>query len=246
MRSVAIVAASYEHLATTTGPCLEALLRFTDVPFRSIWVDDGSRDGTPQHLVALAARDRRVDVVLHEHNRGWAEATRTGLRRIGEEATHVCLLNSDVLVTPRWLSRLLGHLEGGWTPTAVIPNEFPEMHGTPRQWSPEPPIVPGTRVAAPPPPLERVLELAGRVAERFAGQSRPAAPSGFCLLVRRREVPLLDAFLRDFDRYHSGELDWRQPWEAYGATCRVALDVFVFHARGGSGGYYRYDRERAL
>jgi hypothetical protein len=51
---------------------------------------------------------------------------------------------------------------------------------------------------------------------------------------------MLRAYLERFDRYRSGELRWEDLWAAHGASCRVLLDTYVFHARGGSGGYYRY------
>ena len=44
-----------------------------------IVVDDGSRDGTRAIAEALAAADQRIRTVVHEHNRGYGAAVRSGL-----------------------------------------------------------------------------------------------------------------------------------------------------------------------
>ncbi len=55
-----------------------------DVPAEEIvLVDDGSTDGTPAALKALAAGDPRVRIETHSGNRGVGAAMRTGIRASG-------------------------------------------------------------------------------------------------------------------------------------------------------------------
>lgn len=260
---IAILFVAWNHLESTTAPCLRSVRSFTDAPYRVLCVDNASADGTGDYLEALARRDPRFTVLPQERNLGWAGGVLAALEHLTPEDTHLCLLNSDVQVTPRWLSRLRAHLEAAPGLTAVIPSEAPDLDGPlrhglrvardvlgrvlPRRAPPaaDPAaMVPGSLPAPPPPLLAQVLETAARVERRYRGRSRPAAPSGFCLLTARAHEGVLRAYLGEFDRYRSGELDWRELWEGRGASCREALDVHVFHARGGSGSYYRYSRSR--
>jgi glycosyltransferase involved in cell wall biosynthesis len=53
------------------GPCASAI--------EVIVVDDGSHDATRARAEELAAHDERVRVVVHEHNRGYGAAVRSGI-----------------------------------------------------------------------------------------------------------------------------------------------------------------------
>lgn len=243
---VAVIVPTWNHFETTTGPCLRSLLWFSDLPFRVIFVDNASTDQTRTRLREAAASDPRVELVLADRNLGWAAGSIAGLARLHESDTHVLLLNSDTVVTPGWLSKLVAHLEPHRDNTVVVPTEYPDGSDAAGPSAPESPIVPGTLVAAPPPGLDAVLALADRVERQNAGAVQPGAPSGFCALFDASLVPLVRGYLDNFEGYHRGELDPHAAWDAAGLSCLIALDTFVFHARGGSGGYYRYERDRAL
>jgi glycosyltransferase involved in cell wall biosynthesis len=57
-------------------------------------VDDGSSDGTGAIAAALAARDARVRVVAHEHNRGYGAAVRSGIA--ASQSEWVLLTDGDL------------------------------------------------------------------------------------------------------------------------------------------------------
>ncbi len=242
---IPIVVVAWNHLETTTRPCLESIFRFTDVDYRVVAVDNASDDGTRRYLEETAARDRRVEPVFSDKNLGWAGGTLLGLERVVADDDPICLLNSDTIVTPGWLSRLSGHLPAHPGATLVIPSESADPEA-PRPAAPGRPadMTPGT--ASPPAAadLDEVLRIAADLAVRNRGKSRPAPPSGFCLLTRKERLGLLARYLREFDRFRSGDLSWPDFMAAHGVVCRVALDTYVFHARGGSGAYYVYGRSR--
>ncbi len=48
-------------------------------PFELVFVDDGSTDGTPQVVEALAAADPRIRLVRHDRRCGKSQAVRTGV-----------------------------------------------------------------------------------------------------------------------------------------------------------------------
>lgn len=73
-----------------------------------IVVDNGSTDGTKDGLKGFLEKfPDRIRVVTNEKNLGFSGGVNTGLSAIqGLPWDGVCLLNSDVVVTPYWLHRL--------------------------------------------------------------------------------------------------------------------------------------------
>ena len=243
---VAIIVPTWNHCETTTTPCLRALRWFTNLPYRVVFVDNDSRDGTRDLLAAAAATDPRVEAIYASENLGWASGTLAGLEQLEDSDSHVLLLNSDVVVTPNWLGKMLAHMPPTGTADFVIPDEYPATAGALGPAAPEQPIDPGTQLAADPPPMADILRLSEVVERQNAGVAEPGHPSGFCMLFDRAQLDLVRQYLTDFERYHRGELDAGELWAKANLRCVVARDTYVFHARGGSGGYYRYNRSRAL
>ncbi len=236
--TTAIVLVAWNHLETTTRPAIESILRFTDTAYRLLVVDNGSTDETREWLERTAAADPRLVVVRRDDNAGWARGSLVGLDRVSESDDAICLLNSDVITTPGWLARLRGHLRSAPHPTVVIPDEFPAIaeHAGSR----------GARAGAPAPSLERIVRYASRVQHAFSGRSRSGAPSGFCLLTGVEHLATLRDYLSAFDDFHSKRRSWETWFTERGLSCRIAEDTWVFHARGGSGGYHTYDVTRPL
>ena len=103
-----IVVVSFESLVFTRM-CVETVLANTrDHPFELIVVDNGSADGSREYLDDVAARDARVRVIANEDNAGFPKACNQGLA--ASRGENLVLLNSDTMVPPGWLPRLLSHI----------------------------------------------------------------------------------------------------------------------------------------
>ena len=76
-----------------------------------LFVDDGSTDGTPALLAALAARDPRVRVLTHAVNRGVGAAMRTGLE--AARGAVAVVYDADRTYPLADLARLVALVEGG-------------------------------------------------------------------------------------------------------------------------------------
>jgi hypothetical protein len=72
-------------------------------------VDDASTDDSAEVALALAAQDPRVDVLLHEENRGHIRTYNDGLAKVTGD--YVVLLSADDVLTPDSLTRAAALLE---------------------------------------------------------------------------------------------------------------------------------------
>lgn len=89
-----------------TRLCLESLLVHTREPeFEVIVVDNASPDDTAAYLEELAARDRRVRLILNPTNEGFAAGCNQGARIAQGEV--LVFLNNDTVVPPGWLGALI-------------------------------------------------------------------------------------------------------------------------------------------
>jgi len=107
-RRVAVVVPAHdeEKLIETT---LAGIPAFVD---RIYVVDDGSRDATAER--ARAAGDPRVEVIVHDRNRGVGAAIVTGYRRaLAESIDIVCVMAADNQMDPADLAMLAGAVARG-------------------------------------------------------------------------------------------------------------------------------------
>ncbi|MGH2875583.1 MAG: glycosyltransferase family 2 protein [Solirubrobacteraceae bacterium] len=81
------------------------------LPFELVLVDDGSSDGTPMKLEALAAADPRVRVVSLARNFGHQTALTAGLDHARGDA--VVMLDADLQDPPELIGTMLDHWRAG-------------------------------------------------------------------------------------------------------------------------------------
>lgn len=86
--------------------CLAAVAAQEQAPDEVIVVDNGSQDGS---LAYLAQEHPHVRVIALHHNTGFAHAANAGWR--SADADHVALINTDVVLAPDWLGRMVAALQ---------------------------------------------------------------------------------------------------------------------------------------
>ena len=219
--------------------CLQAVFDCTHQRHRVILIDDGSGDDCRQMLVDVA--ERRPGTVLIHNDRalGYTRSANMGLRR--SDADYAVLLNSDTLVSPDWLERLLECGESDPRIGIVGPlSGAASWQSVPRRFD-----AAGDWAVNPLPTGCTPADAAGAVAaasqRRFP---RVALLNGFCVAIKREAIDavgLLDE--ESFPHGYGEENDLCLRAAAAGFELAVADHAHVFHAKSRS---YSHRRRRQL
>jgi len=165
--------------------CLDAVGAYTDGPYEIIIIDNGSDAETKAVIKNAKAR-----VITNTTNLGFPKAVNQGI--LNAKGNRFCLLNSDCVVTPGWLSEMVKALDGevGLVGPATNYSSGKQcirgIHGTDfrkiqtgnaKDWE-----------------LPKILETADRFSNSRETYSEVTDLSGFCLLIDRRVVSEIGAF----------------------------------------------------
>jgi glycosyltransferase involved in cell wall biosynthesis len=91
---------------------IDSALRSEALEYEILFVDDGSTDGTTEHLAALAGRDHRVRVVKLRRNFGQTAAMQAGFDLAGGEV--LVTLDGDLQNDPADIPLLLAKIDEGY------------------------------------------------------------------------------------------------------------------------------------
>lgn len=209
--------------------CLSSLARYTRPPYRLILVDDGSEAPTRDYLARFAAEQ---GATLHRNEAavGYTRAANQGLR--ASTGDYALLLNSDTIVTPDWLDRmvqcgesdarvgLVGPLSNtaSWQSVPSVMDDGGDWaeNALPAEWTPE--------------------HFARALAER-SQRSNPRVGflNGFCIMIKRALIDEIGLFDEDkFGRGYGEENDYCVRARAAGWRLAVADDAYVYHAQSRS------------
>ena len=210
--------------------CLDAVAAHTNLRAHPvILVDDGSRPETAS-LLREAAVDLGARLIRRETAGGFGVAATAGIDAAWLPA--VALLNSDTIVGPGWLDRLLACAQsdpsigivGPWSNAATW-QSVPHVVGPDGTWTTNPQLDP-----------RQVPEINQRLALGSA-RLRPRVPlvNGFCYLVTRELLDAVGGLDTDtFPRGYGEEDDLSIRASGAGFTAAIADDCFVYHAKSAS------------
>jgi GT2 family glycosyltransferase len=217
--------------------CLESVRQYTSAPYSLIVVDDGSNEETRAYLDGLED-SCPMTLIRNDEARGYTFAANQGLRHSTSE--YVVLLNSDTVVTPDWLDRMIACAESdmriglvGPLSNAATWQSIPEIirngafaeNKLPEQWTP--------------------ADMGPLVAER-SGRLYPRIPflNGFCLMIKRRLIEEIGYFdERAFGRGYGEENDYAMRARQAGWQLAIADDSYVYHHQSRS---YSVERREEL
>lgn len=203
-----------------TSECIRVLYERTSWPFHLIVVDDSSDLVIQDRLKDLASK-YGFTLLVNRKNRGFSASVNRGMR--AGTNPYILLLNSDVLVTPDWLTKMM---------IALLSNDKHQIVNpvTNNTALINVPITPGCSY------LDMNVAL-----ERYSPRAYPEImPTGFCFLFRRELTDQIGYLDESFRNYGEESDYWMRTitktsgtlYQKYKAV--LADDTYVFHQRGAS------------
>ena len=234
--TVSIVVCVHNALADVER-CLDSVLQHASGPYTLILIDDGS-DSPTRGFLEDFARKHGAMLIRNDPAKGYTRAANQGLHTASTD--YVVLLNSDTIVTPYWLDRMVACAESAPNIGLVGPlsntaswQSIPQLESQ-GDWAdnPLPPgITPGQM---------------GQLLAQHSARLYPDLPflNGFCLLVRRALIEAIGTF----DEEHFGvgygeENDYCLRARQAGWSLRLADDAYVYHAQSKS---YSHESRKQL
>ncbi|MBK7955621.1 MAG: glycosyltransferase [Candidatus Accumulibacter sp.] len=218
--------------------CLESVADNSSPPYNMVIVDDGSADETALYIQRFAA-EHGAQLIRNPTALGYTFAANMGL--CASSADFVVLLNSDTIVSPSWLDRMIACALSDEAIGVVGPlsntaswQSVPRVIGADGDWAGNP--LPQSWTVA------RMAAAVGRVAPRM--YPRVGFVNGFCFLIRRATLEAVGRFDEEgFGRGYGEENDFCLRAVDAGWQLAIAEDAYVFHAQSKS---YSPERRHAL
>lgn len=222
---------------TCTADCLGSLVSFTDVPYRLLIMDDGSDPHAARALSQFSSGRPRAEYHRAELPQGFVKTCNQGIG-LGR-APYIVLVNSDVVVTPRWLSRMVRCAQSDARIAVVNPLcNFAANLSIP--------IAPGASFFR----MDKLLEERARHWRGVRPLRYPEIVTavGFCMLLVRAHVNTLGGFDEIYGMGYCEESDYCMRATMRGYRVAAAPDVYVYHK--GRGTFQTrgelYERNRAI
>ena len=211
MNKTSIIVLSYNTLELTKN-CLESIRRYTPHDsYELIVIDNASHDGSAEWL----HEQRDIKLVENWDNKGFPAGCNQGMLLAGK-GNDIMLLNSDTIVTPRWLKNLQTALYSSETVGAVGP-----MAQESTNWQ---------EVYAEYKNLDELIAFADPYHHRHpAARMEMAKLLGFCFLIKNavfQRVGLLD------ERFSPGNYeddDYSLRITLAGYKLLICRDTFIHH-----------------
>jgi GT2 family glycosyltransferase/predicted O-methyltransferase YrrM/glycosyltransferase involved in cell wall biosynthesis len=220
--------------------CLDSIVDHRSARLNKlILVNDGSDAQTASYLRQFVA-EAKVETVLLENPQptGYTKAANRGL--VARKAEYVILLNSDTIVTPAWIDRLIACGESdpsigiiGPLSNAASWQSVPERYSAKGDWAVN---------ELPSSSLDRV----SRIFSILHAPQYPRVPlvNGFCFAIKSTVIDTIGLFDEElFPKGYGEENDYCLRTGKAGFSVAIADDCYLFHAKSRS---YSHESRRKL
>jgi GT2 family glycosyltransferase len=228
VRSVDIILPVFNALEDLQR-CMESLFQKQTYPFNLIVIDDASDEETQSYLLE-ASKERGFHLIRHEENRRFTHSINSGLAVSG--ADYVILLNSDTIVTHRWIEKIIACFESsesigvvGVLSNAASWQSIPQRSAKEGGW-----MVNQL-------PQNYSTQSMGVLVEVSSRREYPLVPSvnGFCYSIKREVIERVGVFDTDyFPTGYGEEDDYSIRVKEAGYDIAIADDTYIYHAKSKS------------
>jgi GT2 family glycosyltransferase len=209
--------------------CISSIRKNTTPPYRLVIVDDDSNEETKNYIAEIYSLDNTIRLITNTKNLGYTKSANKGLQE--SHTNYVVLMNSDVIVTSRWLENM---------ESVFLLNEKVGIVGpmsNTASWQSIPKLLEGSDWARNPLPAGVSIDGYGNALSKFTKPVFPAVPliNGFCMMIRKEVFSEIGFFDDDAFPIGYGEEDdfilraRKAGWEA-----RWADNTYIFHAQSRS------------
>ncbi len=229
--SVDVVVCVHDALEEVRA-CLSSLLSKTERPLRLILINDGSSEPTSRFLRAFADRYPMVTLIHRmEPPHGYTLAANHGIE--ASRGDYVVLLNSDTVLTPGWLERIVACGESHADVGILGPLSNAASHQS------VPAVRTGGAWATNPLPSWLTADGMGVVVAHEGQRTATSLPflNGFCYAIKRAVIETVG--LLDEERFAAGyceENDYSLRARQAGFGLAVVDDAYVHHSKSRSYG----------
>lgn len=212
--------------------CFESLLRTTEIDFQVIVINDGSNAETTDYLRQFCRVHQRWTVRENIAPLGYTVAANQGLS--ASTSDYVVLLNSDTIVSSRWLSKMIACGESspkigmvGPISNAASWQSVPAVHAANGDWM-----------------INKLpngigVDSMAAIVDALSANLNPQVPmlNGFCLAIKRSVLKSIGYFDCEISPYgYAEEIDFCFRASDAGFTMVVADTAFVYHEKSKSYG----------
>jgi GT2 family glycosyltransferase len=217
--------------------CLDSVQKFTEPSHSLILINDGSNEETTRFLEGFS-KHRSSTLITNSGAMGYTFAANQGLR--ASKGDFVVLLNSDTVVTPHWLERLIECAESDEKIGIVGP-----LSNT-ASWQSIPKLTKNNDWADNPLPDGLTLNEMSSLIFDYSPKFFPTVRflNGFCLLIKRQLITEIGYFdEQNFGKGYGEEDDYCIRAKQKGWDLVVADNVYIYHKQSRS---YTNERRKQL
>nr|WP_290228023.1 glycosyltransferase [Trichocoleus desertorum] len=217
--------------------CLESVIRYSRMPYSLVLVDDGSGEETCKYLKDFA-NAQGATRIRNEVAKGYTSAANQGLRL--SQGDYAILLNSDTVVTPNWLDRIVACGESDPQIGLIGP-----LSNT-ASWQSIPEIVHQGDWADNQLPEGMTIANWAKLVAHYSERLYPRIPflNGFCLAIKQRVIKELGYFDEaTFGEGYGEENDYCLRAFKAGWQLAIADDAYIYHSQSRS---YSHERRKLL
>jgi len=234
MRKISLIIPVYNALSLTAH-CLESVFKYTpndhEIQTDIIVVNDGSDQHVTEYLEKIQEEHSNYKVINNSSNLGFVKTCNRGFKEADGEI--IVLLNSDTIVTPGYIEKIIRCFDSDKTIGAASPISSDSAF-----------------FAIPLPPGYDIFEMSTMV-EVLSEERYPEAitPEGFCLCIRKKVMDEIGYFDEIFGIGYCEESDFSMRVQAHGYRTVCIDNLYIFHKRMGTFGFQRgelYKKNRKI